>query len=53
MDNGPSFGEGIIFKNNNLSVGYIEHKGLIKGAEIIDKKFQVKEMEVFQINIRC
>ena len=32
MNNGPSFEEGIIFKDNNLSVGYIEHKGLIKGA---------------------
>ena len=52
MNNGPSFEEGIIFKDNNLSVGYIEHQGLIKGAEIIDKKIQVKELEVFQVNIR-
>ena len=52
MNNGPSFEEGIIFKDNNLSVGYIEHQGLIKGEEIIDKKIQVKELEVFQVNIR-
>ena len=52
MNNGPSFEEGIIFKNNNLSVGYIEHKGLIIDLEIIDKKIQVKELEVFQVNIR-
>ena len=52
MDNGPSFEEGIIFKNNDLSVGYIEHQGLINGAGIIGKKIQVKELEVFQVNIR-
>ena len=52
MNNGPSFEEGIIFKNNDLSVGYIEHQGLINGAGIIDKKIQVKELEVFQVNIR-
>ena len=52
MDNGPSFEEGIIFKNNDLSVGYLECQALKNAAKISDNKFNVKEMEIFQVNIK-
>ena len=52
FDNGPSFENGIIFENNDLSVGYIEAEPLMKIAEIKDKKIKVKEMEVFQVFIK-
>ena len=52
MDNGPSFEEGIIFKNNDISVGYLECQALKNAAKISDNKFNVKEMEIFQVNIK-
>ena len=42
----------VFLLKKELYVGYIEHQGLIKEAEIIDKKIQVKELKVFQVNIR-
>ena len=52
MDNGPSFEEGIIFKNNDLSVGYINDQAIKNLTKINDNKFNVKEMEIFQVNIK-
>ena len=51
MSNGPSFEEGIIFKDNTLSVGYIENKGIYNTGKFSEEKFYVKELEVFQIYI--
>ena len=52
FDNGPSFDKGILFENNDISVGYFECESLMKIAEINDKKINVKEMEVFQVFIK-
>ena len=52
LNNGPSFEEGITFRNNTLSVGYIEHKGLMNASGITDKKIEIKEIEVFQVYIK-
>lgn len=52
MNNGPSFDEGIIFKNNDLSVAYIECQALYKNAGFTDNKIYIKELEVFQVNIK-
>ena len=52
MNNGPSFEDGILFNDNDLSTGIIEKQGVIKGTGIINKKFKVKQLEVFQVNIR-
>lgn len=52
MDNGPSFEDGIIFKDNTLSVGYIENKGIYNNGKFTEEKFYVKELEVFQIYIK-
>ena len=51
MSNGSSFEEGIIFKDNTLSVGYIENKGIYNTGKFSEEKFYVKELEVFQIYI--
>ena len=52
MNYGPSFDEGIIFKNNDLTNGYIECQWLINIAKFTNKQIQVKELEVFQVNIK-
>ena len=52
MDNGPSFEDGFIFKNNDLSVGYINDQAIKNLTKINDNKFNVKEMEIFQVNIK-
>ena len=52
MTNGPSFDEGIIFKNNDLSVAYLECQAIFKVGGFTDKKIYIKELEVFQVNIK-
>ena len=52
MNNGPSFEEGIVFKDNDLSVGFIENSGILKNLGIIEKKINIKELEVFQVFIK-
>jgi len=52
MSNGPSFDEGIIFKDNTLSVGYVESNGILKRTGLSEKIIQIKELEVFQVNIK-
>lgn len=49
MNNGPSFDGYFIFKNNDLTKGYIENDSFMKkfGKKIIN----IKELEVFQVNI--
>ena len=51
MNNGPSFDEGISFKNNDLTVGYLESNALFNGGKFKDKKIHIKELEVFQVYI--
>jgi len=52
MNNRPSFDEGLIFKDNTLSVGYVESKGILKMSGLSGKIIQIKELEVFQVNIK-
>ena len=52
MNNGPSFDEGLIFKDNTLSVGYVESNGILKMSGFSGKIIQIKELEVFQVNIK-
>jgi hypothetical protein len=52
MNNGPSFDEGLIFKDNTLSVGYVESNGILKMTGLSGKIIQIKELEVFQVNIK-
>ena len=52
MSNGPSFDEGLIFKDNTLSVGYVESNGILKMSGLSGKIIQIKELEVFQVIIK-
>jgi len=52
MNNGPSFDEGLIFKDKTLSVGYVESNGILKMSGLSGKIIQIKELEVFQVNIK-
>ena len=52
MSYGPSFDEALIIKNNDLTKGFIEHQGFFKASGFPQKSFKIKELEVFQVNIK-
>ena len=52
MNNGPSFDEFLVIKNNDLTKVYIENDSLMRMLGLSKKIFNIKELEVFQVNIK-
>jgi len=52
MNYGPSFDEALIIKDNDLTKGFIENQGFFNISGLTQKSFTIKELEVFQVNIK-
>ena len=52
MNNGPSFDDFFIIKNNNLTKGFIESEKFLKLSGMSNKVINIKELEFLQVNIK-